>query len=286
MARMTRPPDFVAIGHAVRDLVPGGWRLGGTVTFAAVQAHRLGLSVGVVTRASADVDVAAELPFATVVQGSSPVTTCFENVYERGHRRQKVRDHAAPIAMDDVPDAWRDAPIILVGPVFGETAASLAASLPAQSLIGVSAQGWLRALDDDGNVVRAPWTGDPFWRGADAIFVSDEDLADGEHQLDDWMRDVPVIGMTESYRGARVWAGGAWRRMDAFPEQEVDPTGAGDTFATAFLVRWHETGDVDEAARFGAAAASLSIAGIACESTPGRAQIEQRVRAHPEVALR
>lgn len=286
MPRMTRPPDFVTIGHAVRDLVPGGWRLGGTVTFAAVQAHRLGLRVGVVTRASADVDVAAELPFATVVQGASPVTTCFENVYERGHRRQRVREHAAPIAVADVPDAWREAPIILVGPVFGEVDAALAGSLQEQSVVGVSAQGWLRAADEEGNVVRAPWTGAPFWAGADAVFVSDEDLAEGEHQLDDWARDVAVIGMTESYRGARMWSGGAWRRMEAFPGDEVDPTGAGDTFATAFLVRWRETGDVGEAARFGAAAASLSIAGVACESTPDRAQIEQRMRAHPEVALR
>lgn len=286
MARMTRAPDFVAVGHAVRDLVPGGWRLGGTVTFAAVQAHRLGLSVGVVTRASADVDVAAELPFATVVQGPSPVTTCFENVYEQGHRRQKVREHATPIAAADVPDAWREAPIALVGPVFGEIDPALAASLHAQSLVGVSAQGWLRALDDAGNVVRTAWRGAPFWRGADALFVSDEDLAAGAHQLDKWARDVPVIAMTESHRGARVWADDAWRQMDAYPEDEVDPTGAGDTFATAFLIRWHETGDVGEAARFGAAAASLSVAGIATAATGDRAEIEQRMRAHPEVALR
>ena len=74
--------------------------------------------------------------------------------------------------------------------------------------------------------------------------------------------------------------------MEAFPETEVDPTGAGDTFASAFLIRLHETGDIDEAARFGAAAASLSISGIAAEAIPTRAQVEDRLRAHPEVALR
>jgi sugar/nucleoside kinase (ribokinase family) len=74
--------------------------------------------------------------------------------------------------------------------------------------------------------------------------------------------------------------------MDSFPEQEVDPTGAGDTFATGFLIRLHETGDAGEAARFGAAAASLSVGGIGVAATPSRAEVEERMRRFPEVVLR
>jgi 1D-myo-inositol 3-kinase len=74
--------------------------------------------------------------------------------------------------------------------------------------------------------------------------------------------------------------------MDAFPEMEVDATGAGDTFATAFLIRLHETGDVDQAARFGAAAASLSVSGVGASAIPSRAEVEDRLRRYPEVALR
>jgi sugar/nucleoside kinase (ribokinase family) len=74
--------------------------------------------------------------------------------------------------------------------------------------------------------------------------------------------------------------------MDAFPQAEVDPTGAGDTFATGFLIRLHETGDVGEAARFGAAAASLSVGGIAATVIPTRLEIEARMREYPHVALR
>jgi sugar/nucleoside kinase (ribokinase family) len=74
--------------------------------------------------------------------------------------------------------------------------------------------------------------------------------------------------------------------MDAFPEDEVDPTGAGDTFATAFLIRFHETGDPAEAARFGAAAASISVGGTGADAIATREEIVARMRAHPEVALR
>jgi sugar/nucleoside kinase (ribokinase family) len=270
----------------VRDIVPDGWRIGGTVSFAAVQADRLGLSVGVLTRAGDDLDVASQLPFANVVQLPSPRSTVFENHYVGGERKQRVHAQAGMITPDDLPIAWRSAMVALVGPVLGEIDPSLASAFDDQSLVGVSPQGWLRALDAEGNVRRSAYGGAPFWRGADVVFVSDEDLVGGRDGADPWTREVAVVAMTESHRGAQVWADGRWRRIDAFPEDEVDPTGAGDTFATAFLIRLHETADVYEAARFGAAAASLSISGVGAAAMPVRAEIEKHMRRYPEVALR
>jgi 1D-myo-inositol 3-kinase len=278
-------PDFVVVGHAVRDLVPGGWRLGGTVTFAATQAHRLGLSVGVVTRVAPDM-LETELMFASVSVGPSDTTTVFENVYSAGRRDQHIRDRAAAITSDDVPEAWRAAPIVLLGPVFGEIGPDFATLFADASLVGVSVQGWLRAADAEERVLHTPWRGEPFWSGCDALFVSDEDLTGGEDELERWTADVPIVAMTESAHGAQVYAHGRWRKMPAFPEEEVDATGAGDTFATAFLIRLHETGDVDEAARFGAAAASLSVGGVGAAAIPTRSEVEQRLQRYPEVALR
>lgn len=279
-------PDFVVAGHAVRDIVPGGSRLGGTVTFAAWQAHRLGLSVGVVTRAAPDLDVRSQLPFAQVAHLPSGKTTQFENVYDGGQRQQHLRGKAADLQASDVPEEWRASPVALIGPVFGEVPPDFARVFSDATLIGISAQGWLRTTDADERVLHSAWQGAPFWSEADVLFLSDEDLADGEGQLARWTAAVPIVAMTESWRGARVYAGGRWRRMDAFPEEEVDPTGAGDTFATAFLIRLHESGDVDEAARFGAAAASLSVGGAGAEAIPSRGEIEERMRSYPEVALR
>jgi sugar/nucleoside kinase (ribokinase family) len=279
-------PDFVVCGHAARDIVPGGWRMGGTVTFAAVQAHRLGMSVGVVTAAADDFDVGAQLPFAQVLKQRSDETTTFENHYDHGQRKQRLHARASRIDAGAVPREWRAAAIALIGPVFGEIDPAMTATFAERTLVGVSPQGWLRALDADGNVVRAAYDGAPFWRGADAIFVSDEDLLGGRDDVLRWTEDGAMIAMTESGRGAQIYTGGAWKRIDAFPEDEVDPTGAGDTFATAFLIRLRETGDTAEAARFAAAAASLSVGGVGVDATPSRAQIEERMRRNPEVALR
>ena len=278
-------PDFVVAGHVVRDIVPEGWRLGGTATFAAAQADRLGRSVGLITRAAPDFEFTPLLPYAQIVRSPSDATTTFENVYTPEGRRQRVRAQAAPLTVDDIPADWREAPIVLIGPVFGEVPVKFSASFNQSSLVGVSAQGWLRALDSEGNVVRTAWDGEPFWTGADVVFVSDEDLADQPQQLEAWTRDVPIVAMTKSRAGLEIHAEGAWRSMPAFPEEEVDPTGAGDTFATAFLIRLAETGDPADAARFGAAAASLSVGGIGAAAIAGREEIEARMRAHPEIVL-
>ena len=46
------PARFLAIGHVTRDEFEGeaGWRLGGTVTYTAATAARLGASASLVTR--------------------------------------------------------------------------------------------------------------------------------------------------------------------------------------------------------------------------------------------
>lgn len=278
-------PDFVVVGHTARDIVRDGFRLGGTVTYAAVQAQRLGLSVGVVTAAVEELGVEAALPFAEVVRVPAEADTTFENVYGPEGRTQRILAVAPALQVEQVPAAWRAAPIVLLGPLFREIGPEMAAWFASASLVAVSAQGWVRSADADGRVRHEPWTGAPYWTGADVLFASDEDLAGDEAELARWIADVPVVAVTRSSRGARVFERGVLREMAAYPAEEVDATGAGDTFATGFLVRYRETEDVAEAARFGAAAASLSVAGVGVASIEGREAIEGRMAAHPGVKL-
>ena len=53
----------------------------------------------------------------------------------------------------------------------------------------------------------------------------------------------------------------------------LDPTGAGDVFATAFLVRYQETGNPSEAAVFACCAASCVVEGVATTTLGDRAEI-------------
>ncbi len=277
-------PDFLAIGHVVRDIVPGGWRLGGTVTHAAVQAQRLGLRAGVVTRSAADLGLERLLPDIEVRRIPSETTTTFENRYERGRRIQHVWEQAAPIGAEDVPQEWRKARTVLLGPVLAEVPVGLG-RLFSGSLLGYCPQGWLREVRPDGLVVRRAWAGVASLRRGDVVVVSEEDVEGNDVALELWAREVPVVVVTEGGRGARVHVDGRWRHIAAFPGEEVDPTGAGDVFAAAFMVSLEESGDVAVAARFAAAAAGLSVGGAGA-TAPTRDEIERVLADHPEVTLR
>jgi sugar/nucleoside kinase (ribokinase family) len=280
-------PDFVVIGHVVRDLLPEGWRLGGTAVYAAVQAHRLGWTTGIVTSAGREIDFERELSGIEMAVKPSMRTTSFKNVYDGAQRSQTVPEQADSLSMAEIPVGWRSPSVMLLGPVCGELAPATASDV-SPSLLAVSAQGWLRSLNGERRVTKLAWQGSSFWRGAQALFVSDEDLAGADGtSLDLWAADVPTVAVTEERRGARIHSNGQWQRIDSFPANEVDPTGAGDVFATAFLLRYHETGmDVTEASRFASSAAACAIESHGIAGIADRATIDARLAAHPEITLR
>src|SRR5262249_11648108 len=99
------PPDFLAIGHISQDLQPdGSFQLGGTVTYTALLASRLGLPVGVVPSGTPRevADFAAAAPGAAIVCTPAPAPTIFETHYSAGgHRQQFLRARAAPLSAAD-----------------------------------------------------------------------------------------------------------------------------------------------------------------------------------------
>jgi 1D-myo-inositol 3-kinase len=251
------PPDFLAIGHVVKDITADGWRPGGSVAYATLQASRLGLSSAAVTACSPELNPAEALPWAEWKVLPSASTTTFANVYEEGRRRQDVLARAASISITEVPDSWRSAPIVLLAPVIGEIGERRVERLPRASTIGISAQGWLRRLEGT-RVSAAPFKPQASWLQGSVVFVSEEDLEEPERAAE-WTGRVPVVVLTRGQRGCTVWTEDASFQVDAIAAPEVDPTGAGDAFAAAFLIRLGETKDPLEAAHFASAAASLAV---------------------------
>ncbi len=270
----TTAPDFVAVGHVTRDLLPGGgWRLGGTVTFAAITAQRLGLRAGIVTSATPEVleAVARALPGISVVAESSTEATTFENVYEEHGRRQYLRNRAMVLTPDLVPVEWRAAPIILMAPLAAELAPELAPAFAAH-LLAATPQGWLRQWDASGAVSPRPMTEEETLTLAhlDALILSREDLGirvgsptpveAARAQIAEWSRSVRLVVVTDGPAGAMLYRDGqAGERFDGYPAREVDPTGAGDVFAAAFLCALHRTGDARMAVDFANQVAACSV---------------------------
>jgi len=276
------PPDFLVVGHLVQDKVAGGYRLGGTAAYASLTAHRLGLRTAILTRAAADLDLSSLPPDIEVRRLPSPQTTVFENIYSGGHRTQYVWARAQAIAAADVPPELAAARIVLLGPVVAEVEDEVARCFP-HSLVAVGAQGWLRTFAADGRVGQLSphqWQPRLLLRHTRALFVSEEDLppAETEETLARWTAQVPLLFFTLGYRGSRLWSDGRWQDVPAFPAREVDPTGAGDVFAAAFLARYLETDDVSQASLFAAAAAAVSVEAVGTAGAPTRAEVEERLR--------
>ena len=79
---------------------------------------------------------------------------------------------------------------------------------------------------------------------------------------------------------------GEWHSVPAYPAREIDPTGAGDVFTSAFLIRYFETRDAPAAALFASCAASLSVEGWGVGSIPTRAEIQCRMGRFPDLKVR
>jgi sugar/nucleoside kinase (ribokinase family) len=111
----------------------------------------------------------------------------------------------------------------------------------------------------------------------DVLIFSEEDVAHDEALVQEYASMARLAVVTRGYKGATLFRAGIARDFGAFRAHEVDPTGAGDVFAAAFLVRLHETGDPGAAATFANCAASLSIEGAGMGAVPDRHQVEERL---------
>lgn len=274
--RVCALPDYVIIGHATQDLLPDGRTTpGGTVTYSGLTAAGLGRRVGVVTSAAQAPEYGAAA--IEVHCRPAPSTTLYENLQTPNGRRQYLRARALPLGVDDVPADWRQARIVHLGPLTQELDPALIEAFP-NALLGITPQGWLRQWDAQGLISPVAWRHS--WaplRAADAVILSPEDLGGDADALAEWRAHARLLVLTLGRRGAIVYDGDHERRVPAYDVVELDPTGAGDVFAAAFLVRLDECGDPVEAARFANCAASFVVEGLGASSLPTRAQVAWRM---------
>jgi sugar/nucleoside kinase (ribokinase family) len=272
-------PDYLLLGHFTRDVLPDGTTApGGTSLYASVAASRLGQHVAVV---SAPAELPPDLPATIhVVFHESPTPPTFENQYTPQGRRQLLHTASVPIRLEDIPPDWRSAPIVHLGPILSETPEQLVTAFPG-ALLGVTPQGWMRAWGPElpGPIVYRPWRPDvELLQRIDVLVLSIEDVKGDEALVAGYARYCRLVALTRGVRGATLFVAGQPHQVDAFPAVERDPTGAGDVFAAALLVRLHESGDPLAAARFAACVAAASIEGRGTSAIPTLAAAERRMQ--------
>ncbi len=258
-------PEIVVVGAASRDLAADderGWRLGGGVTYAALQSARLGVRTAAIMGLDPAAFDATELGLLAeagvellrVPLSHGPV---FRNVEADGGRSQTCLDPGRPLPMVDVPGAWRDASAWVLAPVAAELEERWSDRMRRDALVALGWQGMLRRLRAGARVGRrAPVRGRLVAR-ADLAVLSEHDLVAGA-------RPQGLAAFLEPGAWLVVTAGaaGGWlanvtphglgplvRYPAIAAAREVDATGAGDTFLAALVASLLASGDAAGAAR-------------------------------------
>ena len=267
------PVNYLVVGHVAHDLTPEGPRLGGTAAYAALTARALGYRVGVVTAAGKETSLEV-LNGISVVSIESPRSTTYENIYTEYGRVQYVRAQATRLDLKDIPEIWKQASIIHLGPIASEMD-----SVPprdfAPALLGLTPQGWMRQWDSEGRVSPTQWiNSEPALKNAGAVVLSREDVGGDDELLEYMAGQTRVLAVTEADAGCVLYWHGDRRRFRAPEMKEVDATGAGDIFAAAFFIRLFSTRDPWEAARFATLIASHSVTRVGLHGIPTPHEIE------------
>ena len=275
---MDAVPSFVIVGHVTLDVVGDDLVAGGTATYAGRMARNLGETVGVVTSARVDFDFASALPGIKVVNCPSKETTTFENRYVDGRRAQYIRAVADPISGKDVPIDWRKARTALFAPLANEVNADVGSTFIG-TLCAATPQGWLRRWGTDGLVVSEGWEAlvDRLSQ-LDAVILSEDDVRRDAVTIDRLRQAIRLLVVTRGSRGSILYENGFPFEFAPFLATEIDPTGAGDVFAAAFLVDFSRRGDARHACTFANCAASFAVEAVGADGVPTIEQIEHRLR--------
>jgi hypothetical protein len=282
--------DYLLLGHVTVDrLDEKRVVLGGTATYAALTARNMGARVGVHTSTSYEPGLIDTLGGVLVARIPAEYTSCFVNEYTAGKRRQTIESVAEKLTYEQILPEWRNPPVVHLGPLCQEIDASLVGRFP-RSLVGVTPQGWMRGWGEDGVVQAVEWAeAERVLARAHAVVISEDEVADAS-VIKQWATKARMLVVTLGERGCDVY-----RQAEAEPFHspafksgtEIDPTGAGDVFAAAFL--WHlykSGGDWRVAADWANCVASFVVERRGVNGVPKLAEVEKRWRSGTRVGVR
>ena len=262
------------------DQTPGGgWAPGGPSLYTARMARALGARTTLITGMHADVDGRAldGIEVRSTPAGDLPR---YANRYDaRGNRAQLLLSPGEPLAIVPHLERGEEPDVVMYAPAFHEF--RKAPLRFKNALTAVALQGPLRAVAPDGRVIHHPEplrAAAKFARPGWIAFFSDEDTGDAEGLARSLAAARTLAILTRGHNGATLFElDGTAQHWPALPASPVDPTGAGDCFAAAFMVRLAETDDLAMAMRFALAAGALAVEGGGVAGLPSRAAIEARM---------
>ena len=275
------PTTFLSVGHFCYDVSPNGYILGGSASYSTITARNLGHHARAVTAVGSNFH--RENPLLEgikTVYHESPETTIFDNQYDaKGRRQQFILGSAQELKGNHIPVEWRTSNIAYLCPIADEVSAEVVHCFSDETLIGATPQGWLRQWDASGRVEAKRWgTATDILPHIDILILSDEDLRSYPDELERYIGLTSIVVLTRGAQGATLFQNGTQFKSTAYAVKEVDPTGAGDVFATAFLINYYQSRSIKEALNFAHCVASFAVEAVGTSGIPKLAQVTSRLR--------
>jgi len=270
-------PQFLAIGHVTHDLVNGKIRVGGAALYSTITAHRLGKRAALLTSFGEDYVGADALEGISKKVIPSRQTSTFRNLYRNGERAQIVYSAADFLDAQKLPPLWKNAGIVYLCPVLHEIPQE-ANGFSSQSLLSLAPQGLMRSWNGEGRIMRHRWEGfETLLRNTQAVIFSEKDIEGNEDQINLFKKVSPLVIVTRARQGVSIYLPDRTLTLGTYPAEEVDPTGAGDCFGAAFLIRYTETLDIRDAAMFASCVGSFVVEREGINGIPGREAVYARM---------
>ncbi len=275
--------DLVGIGNPVYDEIitphirTDGRVLSGCSTNACLAARKLGLpKVGFVGCIGKDHEENFRAKMAhngVDLSGvkASQATGGFKLIYDTtGNRTLDVLGVSDRIFPEDIPKEYLNARMILLGPILGEVSLDLLRFIRAKSdaEVFLDPQGMTREVDPSGRVVnRSDVAATMTYAGLVDFIKPNEHEAHVMTGYEDpfysarlmvgWGAKVAIVTLAE--RGSIVAKERNLLRILAYKTLAKDPTGAGDTYAGAFIVKYLSGANLYQCGLFASAAASIKV---------------------------
>ena len=161
-------------------------------------------------------------------------------------------------------------------PIANEVDLSLLDKFTDGTIIAVCPQGWMRQWDENNKVFHQIMDDFSFLTKANFTIMSEDDVNNDQSIIERLASLLPVLVVTKSEQGCDLYIDNSKHSFPAFTTSVVDSTGAGDIFATAFLLYYYKYKDYFQAAKYANVAASFCVEKKGIQGIPNQEMIENR----------
>jgi len=273
-------PEFLIAGHLTCDLIQGREQPGGSTLYGSKAAEKMGYACALWTCATENFPPTHLFEKLDVVRSSKDRISTFahELFPESGTRRLTLNELAEPLQIQTLPQEWKKCPRVMISPIWDEVGPE-ALSWFETDFIGITPQGWFRRRKEGGEIyfTNSKWSSLP--RKAKLIVVSVDDIAQDQEAWE-WIKASAHVAVKTMGRKGHLLATeeGEVHLQPPHISNEVDPTGAGDVFASAMLIALSEGLTPEDAACFASVAASFVVEKPGIIGLPTREELMHRLK--------